>query len=408
MAQTTQTARYNAYSTAATGGSLPASLIVEPDFPFIKYMRRYDTPMLDMFNDKNGGPKTVSMQEGWEYGESDLIPRTSAFAEDLDTTETGVTVTSGHGVRFQVWDLIRNDATGEIMLVLEVNTTSDILTVTRGWGSTSGTADVSNTDAISILGPAIPENADYELSASQRGETFVQYAQIMEFTWQMSHRAEITPTREAPGNQFKYELEKKIKEAAERFDNLLLSGVKNQGDGTDTNPSSFGGIREWTSTYVTDMGSNTVPIELNDLLTQAQTVYLDVGMKEMGKSIMAGPLFKRILNSWYQASRRTTNTDAKINTVWNSIETDFGTFTWVPNHKCDSDEMFVLNPSDWSLHYYGTDGKWHSGAYAEQGWYKVGFYRADVGPIFQGERRRFRIHDFSTTAADYPLLDIAA
>lgn len=407
MAQTTANSRFNAYSTAATGGTVPATLVIRPDeFPFIQYMRRFDTPFLDMISDKNAGPKTVSMTNGFEYGESDIAPRTSAFAEDLDTTETAVNVTAGHGVRFQPYFLIRNDATGEVMLVTEVNT--DTLTVTRGWGSTSGTADVTNTDAITILGPAIPEGSDYILSPIQRGETFTQYAQIMELTFQFTYRGEVTGTYEEPGNQYNYELKKKIKEMAERLDDGLLSGVKNAGDGSGTNPSTFGGIREWTSTYVTDLGSNTAPIELNDFLTQAQTVFNDVGMQSMGKVIMAGPYFKRIMNSWYQASRRTSNNDAKINTVWETIETDFGTFKFKMNHKCDTDEMFVLNPEDFSLHYYGPEGKFHAGKYEPQGWYKTGFYRGDLAPIFQGERRRFRIHDFSTTDADYPNLDVAA
>ena len=403
MAQTTQRSRYNAYGAAVTGGSVPTTLVRRPDFPFIPFMRRYDTPTLDLISDKNGGPKLVSMSEGWEYGESDLIPRTTALAAAQSDSVLTLLVTAGHGDRVQVWDMIRIGDENELVTAIS----TDTLTVTRGWGSTSN-ATHANKAVIEILGPAIPEGVDYVLSATQRGETFRQYAQIMEFVWQNTYRGEVTPTHEESGNQFKYELKKKIKESAERLDNLLLSGVKNQGDGSQTNPSTFGGIREATTTYTTDMGGNTVPLELFDMLTQWQVNYLDVGMADMGKTIMAGPLFKRIMNSWYQASRRTTNSDAKINTVWNTIETDFGTFTWHPNHKCDDDEVFTLNPGDFSLHYYGPDGKWHSGTYEPQGWYKTGFYRADLGPIWQAERRRSRVYDWSVTEADYPLLDVAA
>ena len=396
MAITTTRAMLNSISSGVSGGTVPSDLVIRDVPDFIPFVRRSDTPMLSLVPRK--GERDMLK---WEFGEGDLSPRSTTLAESgFDNSETDVTVATGTGAYFQKWDLIKID--DEIMLV--TNIVNDVLTVTRGWGSTSG-ASHENGATISILGPAVPEGVDAPASPTTRGEIFHTYPQIFEYTWQITHRGKVTPNYEIKSDQFKAELKRKMKEAAEDLDDLLLNGVKNAGDGGGTNPSTMGGLREFTTAHVSDL--NAAPLELQDILEKLEEVYKEVGLADMGKTLMASMFTKRIWNSWFQPSRRSTQSDAKLRLTWDAVDTDFGTIKFVPHYKMANNELFIWNPADSGLFNY-KGGNWSTGLYSTQGWYDKGFLRGDFGAIFEGDRRRIRIHDYSTTATDYPNLDIAA
>jgi hypothetical protein len=122
---------------------------------------------------------------------------------------------------------------------------------------------------------------------------------------------------------------------------------------------------------------------------------------------MGSHFAKRVFNSFFQPARRMSKSDSKMKLTWDEVETDFGVLKFVVNYKMPNNELFIWNPEDAKLHAY-KGGKWSSGLYSTQGWYDRGFLRGDYGAIFQGDRRRLRVHNFSTTAADYPNLDVAA
>lgn len=385
----------NGVSSGLSSGSIPSTLVVRDVPDFIQYMRRRDRPMLSLVPRK--GSKNIRK---WEWGEGDLSPRADTLAEDLDNSETGVDV--AHGDYFQIYDLVRVNTTGEVMLV--TNISSNTLTVTRGWGATSGTA-ATNGDAVTILGPATPENVNAVNSPVTFGQTFSTGPQIFEYTWQLSHRARVTPNYQNKSDQFKYEVKRKMEEAAIDLDLHLLNGVYNEGDGTSTNPSSMGGLRDATTTNLFNLSS--APIELIDVMDDLQTIYNDVGMNDMGHTFMGGPLMKRIYNSWFQPSRRSTQSDSKGNLVWDEVETDFGVFKFIINYNCDANELFLCNEKDWGLYTY-EGGDWQSGEYATAGWFDHGFLHGDFGAIFEADRRRGRWYAFSTTEDDYSFLDVAA
>lgn len=387
---------YNSLSSSISGGSVPSGMIIRDVPDFIPFVRRSDTPMLGLV--KKGAAKDMLK---WEYGEGDLSPRETTLNEaGFDGSETDVTVATGTGTYFQKWDLIKID--DEIMLVTGIS--SDTLTVTRGWGSTTGAAH-DDGSVIKILGPAVPEGVDAPDSPVTRGELFYTYPQIFEYTWQNTHRSRVTPNYEIKSDQFKEELKRKMKEAAEDLDTLLLDGVKNEGDGTGSNPSTMGGLREATTANVHDL--NGAPLELQDLLEAMQEVAYDVGTGEMGKTLMGNHFVKRVFNSWFQPARRASKSDKSLSLVWDEVETDFGVVKFVLNYKMPDNEIFLWKPEDAKYHPY-KGGDWSNGLYSTQGWYDRGFLRGDFGAIFQSDRKRLRIHDFSVTTTDYPNIDIAA
>ena len=80
-----------------------------------------------------------------------------------------------------------------------------------------------------------------------------------------------------------------------------------------------------------------------------------VGQDPMGKTIMLTPLVKRIVNSWYNDSRRSSSTDSKMSVKWDSIDTDFGTFTFLVNYQQEqigrANQLYFLNLDDIELRF---------------------------------------------------------
>jgi Family of unknown function (DUF5309) len=381
----------------ADGGQIPNDLYIVEVPKMIEFIRRYDHPMLKLV--KPG--KTHNLEE-WRYGEGDLLTKDTTVSGAHTATITTLTVADSSII--QKWQKVRVPATGEIMLVTDPDAGTNQVTVIRDWPAQSGTGTAIDTgSALQLLGPAIPEGADAVDSPIQMGEVFLTYPEIKEYTWKYTHRGRVTPNYEVKSDQFRYQMKKKMKEAAGDLNRDLLSGVANKGDASGSNPSTMGGLRSTTVTRDADISA--AALGFDDIMTLAQTIYIDVGQEAMGKTFMGNFFVKRIWNSFFQRSRRTGGMDKSLRLNWDEVETDFGRMKFVINYECDDDELFLWNPQDASLDKY-EGGNWTTGLYSTQGWYDRGFLRCDMGSIYEAARRRGRWYGFSVTASDYPDLDV--
>lgn len=386
----------NQYNENVTGGNVPSGLFIRNVENFIDQVKRTDTPMLDLVK-----PKGTRNYVIWEYGEADLAPRVDTQVGGA--TNNATTIDVAHGEYFQKYDLVRNRRTKEQFLVTAI--TADALTVIRDWPGQSGTGvAMTGDDILDILGPAVPEGVDGPRSPVARGSVKETYPQILEYTWQMSHRGRHSANYQHQGDQFKYELKRKMKEAAEDLDSLLLNGKKFKGSMSANQPSTMGGLREATTANTASVSG---PLEFQDLLMLMQQAAQEVGHGDLGKTVMGNYFSKRVWNSWFQASRRGTLKDGKFRTHWDEVDTDFGVVKFVINYKMDNDELIFWNPEDSGLYNF-KNGKWATGLYSTQGWYDTGFLRGDYGAIFEADRRRGRLYGFSTSEADYDYLDLPA
>jgi hypothetical protein len=264
MPVTVSRGRLNSLSSAISGGSVSQGLIIRDVPDFIPFVRRTDTPMLGLIS--NGKEKDMLK---WEYGEGDLSPRTDVSTASLATGATTLTVADTN--IYQRYDVLRIGNENVRVTAIPSGTT---LTIVRAQGTTvdPGSSYASGT-SIAILGPALPEGVDAPDSPVTRGQIYATYPQIFEYTWEMTHRSRVTPNYEIKGDQFKEELKRKMKEAAEDLNDTLLNGSPQQG--TATIPSMMGGLRSATTTNVTDMSG--APLSMFDLLTAVQAVAAEVG-----------------------------------------------------------------------------------------------------------------------------------
>lgn len=383
---------------SVAGGTITDNLYMRETPKIIKFMRKYDTPMLKLI--KPGGEHELTK---WEYGSGDYISR-----KDVTTgthTNSTTTLNVANGLKYQKFEIIRIPSTGEQMFITAI--TSNALTVLRNWPAGGNGVALGAPADVQILGSAMPEGADHVASPSAQGELDYTHPQIMEYTWAYTHRGRNTPNYESKTNdQYKRERDLKVKEAANDLDSFLLHGLRDPGLADGTRPSTMMGLRQGTSTY--SLNVNGDPLTLDDVMVAAQVLYDDVGKDDMGKTLMGNLLTKQIFNSWFQPNRISTNMrDKEMNLVWDEVETDFGVFKFVLNSKCDANELYLWNPKECSLDRF-RGGNWSIGMYATQGWYDVGFLRGDFGGMFQAPRRRTRIYGFSVDKDDYPWINRAA
>ncbi len=387
--------RVNQYSDAVAGGRVPSDLFMRDVKDFIAVVGREDTPLASIIRVGD-----TSKHNKREYGEGDLAPRTITVTAAALATDAALTVDDRSKV--QAWDVLYNPATDErIRLgVADPGSGAGSLAVAeRGFGS-SNPAAVALGQVLTILGPAVPEGADSPKSPTAAGILKHTFHQIFEYTWSHTHRGRVTPNYEVKTDQFKSELRKKMKEAALDLDLTLLHGVKNEGNGSGTNPSALGGLREATTTNVTSLGSTTA-LTMYDVVEAMQTVSNDVGPSNVARELMLHPTSKRIVNSFFEGDRRGTFKDAKYNAVVDEVDTDFGPVKFLMNHNMNKNEIIAIRREDMSRHAY-EGGNWQTGMLSTQGWYDTGFLRGDFCGVFEADRRRFLIKGYSTAKADYP------
>jgi hypothetical protein len=277
--------------------------------------------------------------------------------------------------------------------------------VSRGHaGTTAATHLILAT--VDIIAPALKELEDDPLSPVTQGQVDYNYHQIMSFSWELSQRARITPTYESrnfSGDRDAQELRKKMEKTAPlRLERQLLLGQRALG-GTSSR-SSLGGLAQ--SSYITTRTSlSSNPLTEYDLMNNLSTVWQLVGGDMMGKTIMGDMFAKRIVNSWYNSSRRSGTGDTKISVNWDTISTDMGDFKFVLNWQLkDRAKLYVLNFDDFKRRPYASETGWQSGKLATQGWYTHGFLRGDFTLIPQVPDSRLELNTYSTTATDYPAI----
>ena len=361
--------------------------------------RRTDTPFINKIG-RASGPDRPMLKAEWGWGSPDPVADT--IAEDLDTTETGVDVTNA--AYYQIGHILMCGS--ELMRVTAI--AGSTLTVVRAFNGdlTTGSTHTSG-DAIYMVGIAMTENQDDPLSPITQGEVDYNYHSLMQMGFQFSDRANLTPTYETigRGNRFELELRKKMKDTAPvLLERMCLFSTRNLG--STSAASSMGGLAQ--SSYVTTRSSLSAnPLTEYDLMENIQTVWNLVGGEMIGKTIHTSMFTKRVINSWYNGSRRSNTSDSKMSLTWDSIDTDMGTFKIDVNYQFDSvtgekDNLYLLNYDDFKLRPYASSTGWQTGKRATDGPYSFGFLRGDWTLISTNPDSRLQLYNYSTTATDYP------
>lgn len=383
----------NSRSTA-DGGNIKAEMFIRDVDEFIPYIERDDVPLTKLIGTGGSADKLK-----YEHGQGYLTPSTVNLITTNPSTG-GLTIQVDNPQYLQQWDVLRSPLTnGELLQVTDANPVNPI-NVKRAYGG--GSADnLAIGNALKVLGPAVPEGVDTPSSPMTQGDLDWDTFQIFEYSWSITHRGKVVPTYEYRSNRFKAQLKKAMVEAALDLENFAIYGKRylpsNTTDGTMTR-----GLIQATTANVSDLSGD--PLTLFDFLNLEEQKFMDVGPSEMGKTVILNTFGKRIINSWFNPTRRTTTKDASINVTFDSVDTDFGTYKFVTHHNHPKDRMSIINTND-IKRMTMEGGNWQTGMLSTQGWYDRGFLRGDFGFIWPVARRRSALINFSLVPSDYPDLD---
>lgn len=389
--------------TSISGDVTPSALFYVPQMvDWTKKVRRTDSPFLTLIGRGKAPEKpVVKLPWGFSYPDSDNDQVNGA-------TGTGSTFTIDDASKLQVGSLIYIES--ETIRVTAFDEDTNVVTGDRGYAGTSAANHADNT-AFLILPPAIAENQATPLSPMVQGETDYNYFQQMEWSIQMSHRAQVIPTQETlslkMSDHLKGELRKKMEDTIPQFlENALLFG--NRSIGTTVNASTMGGIFN-TSSYVSTSASVSGALTWGAIMTNLQTVSNLVG-KNIGLTAMAHPTVCEIISSFFEDTRVTGPKDESIKVYWRSFDTDYGVLKLLPNYRMlksgvnglvPLDKILFFNPDDIELVPLSGDSGWAMEPIATNGWFDQIAIRGDFTMRAQNPDTRLIISGFSTTRSDY-------
>lgn len=365
-----------------------------------------DTPVLKLI--KKG--KEYDQQKP-EWMTSADVQHTSATAEAVDGSETGIDVTTGHGVRFQVNQTLAmyeadeagnpDFATREIMWVTAVNT--DTLTVVRAQGGTSA-GTFSSGAKIEILASATPEGEDFVLSNNAYGVFYYNYFQTIQKGKRITEEGNVTPNWEFDGgNHISRLMKNAAMEAKRELEKSLIQGGKQAGtnaSGTSQRPSMMGGINDFIveGGHVTNLQNN--PIGIFDIETEGAALWETVG-DEGAKKMLMNMKTARMLDGTFMKYR--TNGDLKdtsISTIFRNFETRFGTFEIVPTRWVPEGVIYGVNVDHLSIHpYKGMD--WTEKEHSTDGAY---IWRSIYGRFTLkclAPETMWKVYNFDTDLSNY-------
>jgi hypothetical protein len=197
--------------------------------------------------------KRPAFSQKVEWLEDELHPRYTTLASSY-TSGVTITLLANTGTYFKSFDTIRNELTGENMLVTSI--AGDVLTVTRGIGSVASTNSVGSSDGIVRVANASAEGATLGTLKQTKKVAQYNYCQIIRTPFGMTETLLASRIYGQP-DVMAYEANKKMIEHKREIENALWLGRRNL-DTTGAAPRAWlGGVTDYISTNTATGGAMT-------------------------------------------------------------------------------------------------------------------------------------------------------
>ena len=258
------------------------------------------------------------------WNEDSLNPNTATLNEPLDATETAVDVNTGHGSRFKIGTLFKNNEQGKTEVFRVTAIATDTLTVERGHGSTTGE---THTNASTLI--IISHTKQEGWSPSQEDWTNERTA-VSNFLSTTGYGIAITRRRQAIDHagipsEFAHQAAYRLKEYMRALDSAIINSVKSATEGSDTDYSSMGGLIEFVSAStgnITNTDQDITPAIVNAAVKQ---IWDKGGMVAGGRlMLIAGGKQKRNISAFDQAYRRLDFDSRSVGFVVERFLSDLG------------------------------------------------------------------------------------
>jgi len=336
---------YSGKSTFAAGSDLPE--IMEDVSDLVGIVSPYETPLLDYLGDA----KRPALSTIHEWIEDSLLPNTDSMNQTVYSpdAQNATALTVQNGVRFQVGDLVRPDASAEVMQITAV--AGNVLTVVRGYGGTAK-ATLTNGKRLFILGNAALEGADATNSRFTLRSRKSNFTQIFSATVEVSGSMRAA-RQHGIDDELEYQKQERLRELLRDLENCVINGVApaSNPQGTSTIRRSMNGIIRGVSTnqYVPNSGG--IPAgggsgtDLNEpVLNAALRLIWEQSQGKIDTIVCSGAL-KRRINGFATGSRAYTPEDKSFRDMISTYESDFGVCRVILSRWVPSDTILLLDSS---------------------------------------------------------------
>ena len=355
-------------ATYSAGATLPE--IAEDVSDLVAINSPHETPLLDALGD----PARPARSTVHEWLEDALLPNTdrindAAFGNPL--TDTSFIVDNAD--RFRAGDQVRMASASEVMLVTGVDTATQTLTVTRGYGATVAEA-LSDDAELLILGNAALEGDDADAARFTARSRRSNYTQIFSATVEVSG-SELAVRQLGVRDELDYQKLQRTRELMRDLENCVINGrgpAATQ-EGSSTVRRTMRGIRSFLSTNVFEPGSDGFPAGTTLTEEQLNAALRSIWQRSSGQVdlVVVGGQEKRAINQFVATNRRFTPMSDTYRDNVQVYESDFGICRvvlsrWVPAGTVlllDSSRVEVAPLSGRSFHYrsLATTGDRESG-----------------------------------------------
>ncbi len=290
-----------------------------------------DFPLLQQVG-LNSYPETVTNVK-CEWQTDDFIPLQDALNGAISSTSKA-DITVDHAEYFAAHDVILCES--ELMQVLAIDATNNILTVERGFaGSTAATHD--DNDVVYRLGAARPEGSAPGWAQQTVVSQPYNYTQIWDAT------VGITGTEEAlknyaPDDLLAYRIDKRMTELYQMMEQALLyNSFRYAGS------ASAGRLSAGLTFFVADKNNiSDAAITFEDIEDAIQDKFEDFGLSNVPDSLWCNAWVRRKISSFGDGYIRTGRTENVVGSTVDLIETNFGTLSVNLDHLIKTTELWLL------------------------------------------------------------------
>ncbi len=332
-------------ATFSAGPALPE--IAEDVSDIIGLVSPFETPLLDHLGD----PHRAATATVHQWLEDTLLPNADTIDDQSITNPTSETAfTVENAARFQTGDQIKVDGSQEVMLVESVNTGSNELTVTRGYGGTTPEALADN-QIINILGNAALEGDDRPATRFTNRTRMTNYTQIFTASVEVSG-SQLATRQIALADELDYQKQERLRELIRDLENSVINGVASDSspEGSATVRRSLKGIIPSITTNAFVNGAAGFPSGSgagSDTLTEEQ---INVALRTIWEqssgaidTIVVNGFQKRQINSFITSSRQYGPRDENFRDLVSVYESDFGVCRVVMSRWVPADTVLLVD-----------------------------------------------------------------
>lgn len=248
-----------------------------------------------------GANAFAATQTTHRWNEDSLNPNTA--------TESGVGINAGvgamdvdtaEGTRFVVGTLFKDNTAGKTEVMLVTTVAGDTLTITRGYGSTTGETHAASFPVM-IIAHTKPEGwtPGTEDWTKERSAVY-NYPQIfgrgihLSYTRQSIDYAGIA-------SELAHQTAYRLKEIMRELDHCLVNGIRSADAGGDASYRSFGGLIEFVSQATGNTNSDSEAFTESEVNDMSKQIWDDGGNPDF---LLVSGAKKRTVTTFDQAYRR--------------------------------------------------------------------------------------------------------